>query len=167
MSISLIKLQLQYIELDFKSEYLLRTCSVATHLVNSHQFHSNLCFSSVLLLANYGTIPYCISFTPIAALLQAVLQANMEPFRNGLVERRNWTVKTNRNHMTGPKWYEMMMECGLRTWSKIFVLFFVIRRSINIFFQFWKSVWSFVYIIFYCVGAGINTLISISDGLSS
>ena len=28
-----------------------------------------------------------------------------------------------------------------------------------------KSVWSFVYVIVYCVGAGISTLISISDGL--
>ena len=79
MSINMIKLQLQYIELDFKSEYLFRTCPVATDLVTSHQFHSsfNLCYYAVpFLLANYGTIPYSLIFTPIAALLQAVLQAN-------------------------------------------------------------------------------------------
>ena len=28
-----------------------------------------------------------------------------------------------------------------------------------------KSFWSFVYVIIYCVGAGMNTLISISNGL--
>ena len=84
MSIKFIKLELQYIELDFESDYLFRTCSVATDLVTSYQFHSNLCDYAVpFLLANYRTVPYSLIFTPIAALLQAVLPANTEPFRNG------------------------------------------------------------------------------------
>ena len=90
MSFSLIKLQLQYKELDFKSEDLFRTCSVATDLVALHHFYSNLCYYAVpFLLANYGTIPYSLIFTPMAALLQAVLQAIMEPFQNGRVGTKN------------------------------------------------------------------------------
>ena len=104
MSIGLIKLQQQYVEPDFKSEILLRRCSVATNLVTSHQFHSNLCFYAVPLLDNYGMIPYSLIFTPIATLLQAVLQANTQPFRNGSVETKTWSVKTSRNHSTGPIW---------------------------------------------------------------
>ena len=170
MSISLMELQLQYIALDFKNEYLFPTCSVATDLVTLHQFHSDLCYYAVpFLLVNYRTIPYSLIFTPIATLLQAVLQANTEPFRNGLVETRNWTVKTSRNHITGSKWSRMMMENGLRAWNMNFLLVYVIRRIIIIIiiFQIWKSVWSFVCIIVYCVGAGKSTLMSIPDGLGS
>ena len=166
MSISLIKLQLQYIELEFKSEYLIRTCSVATDLMTSHQFHSNLCFYAVPFLANYGTIPYSLFFTPIAALLQAVLQTKTEAFRNGLVETRNWTLKTSRNHRTGPNWSEVLLKHGLGEWNTKFVLFPVIRWIIIIF-QYWKSVWFFVSNNIYCVGAGKSNLMSTSDGLGS
>ena len=168
MPISFIKLQLQYIELDFKREYLFRTCSVATDLVTSHQFQSSLCYYAVpFLLANYGATPYPLNFTPIAALLQAVQQAITEPFRNGLVETRNWTVKTSRNHNTGPKWSKMMMEYGLSARNLNFVLFYAIKPIIIFISQFLKSVWSFVYIIIYSVGAGISTFMSISDGLGA
>ena len=132
MSKSLIKLPLQYKELDFKNEFLFRTCSVAIHLVTSHQFHSDLCYYAVpFLLANYGAIPCSLIFTPIAALLQAVLQANTEPFPNGLVETRNWPVKIGRNHNPGPKGSKTMMEHGLRAWNMSFVLF--LRNQTNYF----------------------------------
>ena len=47
-----------------------------------------LCYYAVQFLANYGTIPYSVIFTPIAALLQAVLQNEYgtvpeRPSRNG------------------------------------------------------------------------------------
>ena len=70
------------IERDFRSEYLFRTCSVATSLVTSLEFHSDLCEYAVPFLTNYGKVPYSLIFNPIAALLQAVLQKNTEPFRN-------------------------------------------------------------------------------------
>ena len=79
-------------ERDFKSEYLFRTCSVNTNLVTSLEFHSNLCYYAGPFLANYGKIPYSLILTPIAALLQVVLQKNAEPFRNSLVEKRNRTI---------------------------------------------------------------------------
>ena len=41
------------IEPDFKSEYLLRTCSVATNLVTSLEYHSDMCYYAVPFLANY------------------------------------------------------------------------------------------------------------------
>ena len=47
-----------------------------------------LCRSST-----YETVPYPLIFTPIAALLQSVLQANSEAFRNGLVETMNRAVE--------------------------------------------------------------------------
>ena len=77
------------IQPDIKSEYLFRTCSVATNMVTSH---SDLCLYAVPFLANYGTVPYSLVPTPIAGLLQAVLQKNAEPVRNGPVEMRNSTV---------------------------------------------------------------------------
>ena len=80
------------IERDFRSEYLFRTSSLATNLVTSLEFHSDLCFYAAPFLANYGLVPYSLILTPIAALLQAMLQENTEPFRNGLVEMRNSTV---------------------------------------------------------------------------
>ena len=62
----------------------------------------------------------------------------------------------------------MMMEYGLRAWNMNFVLFYVTRRIvIIIIFLLRKSVWSVVYKISYCVGAGMSTLMSISDGLGS
>ena len=80
------------IERHFKSEYLFRTSSVATNLVASVEFFSELCSFAVPFLANYGTAPYSLGFNPVAALLQAVLQENTEPFWNSLVEMRNKTV---------------------------------------------------------------------------
>ena len=52
------------IERDFKSEYLFCTCSVATNLVTSLQFHSDLCNYVVPFLANYGIVPHSLIFTP-------------------------------------------------------------------------------------------------------
>ena len=85
------------IERGFKSEYSFLTFSVATNLVTSLELHSNLYYYAVPFLANYGTVPYSLILTPIAALLQAVLQENTEPFRNGLVEMRNRTVYMSLN----------------------------------------------------------------------
>ena len=44
------------------------------------------------VLANYGAVPYSPILTALAALLQAVLQANREPFRNDLVETSNRAI---------------------------------------------------------------------------
>ena len=88
------------------------------------------------LPAKYGTIPYSLLLTPIAALLQAVLQSNTEPLRNGLVETRNWTVEATRNHSTGLKRSQMMMEYGLRSRNINFVLIHIIRRIVINIFQF-------------------------------
>ena len=80
------------IERHFKTEYLFGTSSVAINLVASVEFLSELCCFAVPFLANYGTVPYSLVSTPVAALLQAVLQENTEPFWNSLVELRNRTV---------------------------------------------------------------------------
>ena len=44
-----------------------------------------------------------------------------------------------------------------------FSVFYLILVHIPILSFYRKSFWSFVYVIIYCVGAGISTLISISD----
>ena len=77
---------------DFNNEYLIRTCSVATSLVTLIEFPSDLCHYAVPFIANYGTVPYSLIITPIAALLQAVPQENTKPFPNGLVEMSNRAV---------------------------------------------------------------------------
>ena len=79
--------------MSFKSEYLFRTFSVFTKLVTSVEFYCKiLCYYAVPFLVNYGAVPYSLIFTPRAALLQAVLQVNMKPFRNGLVKMREKAV---------------------------------------------------------------------------
>ena len=85
------------IERDFKSEYLFRTCSVVSNLVTSLEFHSDLCYYAVRFLANYGRVPYSLNLTLVAALQQAVLHEDTDPFRKGLVEMRNRTVKMSLN----------------------------------------------------------------------
>ena len=75
------------IERDFKSEYLICTCSVATDLVTSVEFNSDLCYYAVPFLANHGTAPYSLILTPIATLLQKT-----ERFRNGMVEMGNMAI---------------------------------------------------------------------------
>ena len=51
----------------------------------------------------------------------------------------------------------------------VIVLFYVIGGNIIIIiiiiFLFWEKRLNFVYISVYCVGGGINTMMSISDGL--
>ena len=42
-------------------------------------------------------------------------------------------------------------------------VFFLILVHFSLLSSYGKSFWSFVYVIIYCVGAGISTLISISD----
>ena len=64
----------EIIERDFKSECLFRTCSVATNLVTPIEIHSDLCHDAVPFLANYRSVPSSIILTPIASLLQAVVQ---------------------------------------------------------------------------------------------
>ena len=44
-----------------------------------------------------------------------------------------------------------------------FSVFYLILVHFPIFSSYGKTFWSFVYVIIYCVGAGISTLISISD----
>ena len=151
MSISLIKLQLQHIELDFKSEYLFRTFSVATDLVTSHQFHSKLCYYAVPFLANYGAIPYSLIFTSIAALRQAVVQANTEPFRNGLVEKKSRTVKTSTNHKTGPKWSEMIMEKRFWPWNLNFCTIFCNHTNFVLFFSNYGKMFDLLFILVFIV----------------
>ena len=61
LSISLFNMHLQDEQSDFKSEYLFRTCSVATNLVTSlnNPFHFAvlLCYA---VLTNYATVPYSL-----------------------------------------------------------------------------------------------------------
>ena len=103
MSTSLIGLQLQYEELDIE----VTICSVAANLVTSLQFHSNLRYYAEPFLANHGILPFSLILTPIAALLHAMQQMNMESFRNGLIETRNRAVRNSRKLSTGPKWSKM------------------------------------------------------------
>ena len=90
LSISLVKMQLR----ARQSEYLLRTCSVDTNLVISS---NNPIQTAVVLcgamLANYRTVPSSLIGINSGALLQAMLQANTEPFWNILVKTRSQLVE--------------------------------------------------------------------------
>ena len=84
-------MQLQFLQSDFKSEYFFRTCYQSVDI--TQEFIPNAVLLCCADLAKYGTVPYSTIFTPITALLQAVLQANTELFRNDLVKTRNRAVE--------------------------------------------------------------------------
>ena len=95
MPLSLIRLSTTEVYRAWlKSEYLFRTCSVATNMVTSLQIHSDLYYYFVSFLANYETISHSFFFTPIVALLQAVLQNE-----NGTVLER--PTKNEEQNSTG------------------------------------------------------------------
>ena len=69
-------MQLQNIERDFKSENLLRTCSVVSNMVTSLEFNS-ICFAT--MLCHFGqtrTVPWPLISIISAALRRAVIQAS-------------------------------------------------------------------------------------------
>ena len=88
----------------------MNSCSVRVPSLLIWWRHINFIPVCATMLCRFGTTPYSFIFNPIAALLQAVLQANTEPFRSSLLETRNRTVKTSKNHIAGPKWSKMMMK---------------------------------------------------------
>ena len=109
-------------ECDIKSEYLFRTCSIATNPVTSFEFHSDLCLYAVPFLFNCGTVPYSLFLISIAALLQAVLPENTEPFLNNRVgnEEQNiinvskrCAVKLYVNFSMKP-WIPCIISCNLK-----------------------------------------------------
>ena len=85
---------------------------------------------------------------------------NTEPFRNGLVERRNRTLRASRKSGTGPKCSELMMRYLF--WACNMNLYIHLCDQISFFlflvFLSWKKIWFFV-------SAGINALMPLSDGL--
>ena len=74
----------------FKSDYLFHVCSVATNLVTSLDISFQIALLHCCTVLNSSVI---IQFIHSAALLQAVIQTKMEPFRNGQVEMRNRAVE--------------------------------------------------------------------------
>ena len=90
LSMSLLKMLLQFISSELKSKYLFRTCSVATNLVTSlnNPFKSAVLLCCVVLVT-HGTVPYSL----ISFISAALLQANTEPFRNALVKVRTQLVE--------------------------------------------------------------------------
>ena len=88
----LFKMQLQYRQSDFKK---VNICSARDPSLPVWWRHSKVhsvlfCFA---VSADYGRVPYSLGPFISAALLQAMLQAEMELFRNGLVETRNRAVE--------------------------------------------------------------------------
>ena len=94
LSVPISKMQVQARQSDFKSELFFHTCSVDYNLV---MLPTNPFPIVVLLrcavLAIYRAVPYSLfSFIP-AALVQAMLEANTQPFQNALVKTRNQMVE--------------------------------------------------------------------------
>ena len=151
---------------------LFRTCFVATNLMMTLKLIPNCC---VVRLSRFGQVrdSFLIAcFSCSAALLQVVLQAKMEPLRNGLSETRNRAVEM-RNGLEIllvpvkllPQKKHRKLTCifkfvlvNFSTWRLCYPMKFC-----NIF-QLWKIPLIFVYTNICCVGAGISTSTSISDG---
>ena len=142
-------------------------------------------------LANYGTNPYSLIFLLSPHCYKYSYKINTEPFRNGLVETRNRTIRASRKPGTSPKCCEMiMMKYVFWAVLWIFVLFYVTRRIINIIilllflllllillllllslilvFSFYGKTFDFLFILVFIVSAReLTTLMSISNGLGS
>ena len=124
-------------------------------------------------LCNSSVFTHFIHFS--AALLQAVLQANTEPFRNALVKMRNQREETRNGLGTSLVPVQIVSKrnalsshalLNMKSWNinPIILISSCLMSFINIF-QLWKICWFFVYTKIYCVSAGISTLMHNSDGL--
>ena len=126
-----------------------------------------------MMLCRGGQVLNSSVLTHSAALLQAVPQANTQLFRNGLIETRNCGVEM-RNRLgtlVVPVQFPSQMKRSKLTCTfehKILIFFIPIlsylMNFINIFLL-WKIHLIFAHTNIYCVGAGISTLISVSDRL--
>ena len=151
-SMNLIRMQLHFIQSDFKSEYLFFTCSAATDLVTSlnDPFQSVVLLFSVTL-ANYGTVPFSFILFTSAALQEAVLQANTEQswkkvFKmwNQAVEMRNrprtsLILVQNVSKRIAVKFQERFRQEIMNLFKKISSNL----MNINKIFVIWENFWSF------------------------
>ena len=145
--------------------------------MTSFEFGSNLlCYYVVPFLANYGAVPYSFFFTPMAVLLQTLLQTNTKQLRNGWVENRNRAVKMRNGLETNPApAQKVFRRCAVRTevhFQHVITnsFFFRLLWWIYYFFLLWENFWSFVLCLFqffHWIGAGKRTFMSFSDGLGS
>ena len=128
--------------------------------------HSN---DDAMMLSGLGQFRSSSASTFSAALLQLVLQANTEPFRNGLTGMRSrlGTIRV-------PAKFSIQMKHSKQT-----CIFCTLKHEIlsfyynNLFylmnflkiFRLWKYLWSVVNTNIFCVGARVSTLMSSSDWL--
>ena len=153
-------------------------CSVATNLVTPLKFEPILCATTLCHFARTRSDYVATHFILLSSTVEpwrAVLQAALCSFRNasakminGLVEMRNGLEK---NLVLFPAVDLIDPICKhMWTWTlSIIITYFILFNlfiigAFSVISSYGKSFWSFVYVI-YCVGAGITTLISISDGL--
>ena len=170
LSLSLLRMYLQFLQGDFKSEYLFRTYFVGTNPVTSlnipFRFAALLC---CVAFANYGAVPYLLISFVSAALLQAVLQANTERFLNALVKMRDQIVERRNGLRTS-----LVPVQTVFSWSTVSSHVLLNMKSSFILYQFDEfnhnfpimgSLPIFVYISIYCVDAGTSILVSVSGAL--
>ena len=146
-------------------------CSVVTNLVTSLEFQPIRCAT---MLFHFGrtrnvyvaTRIILFSSTAESSATSGYVAATHAPakVRRELVEM--WNGLANKPSLF-PTVVLIDEACNHESFSIInfiFPYFKLFFQCILIFFPVWKYLWSFVYVFIYCVGAGITTLMSISDG---
>ena len=166
--ISLFKMQQQAGQIDFKCECLFHACSIAANLLTSPNKTIRI---AVLLccaaLTKHGTAS-CFTHSFIAAaLIQAVLQANTEPFKNALLNSNQIVEMSNRfGTLLVPlkivsKWSAVSSHVLLNTKLGILLHYsYLIRWTLSIFSKYGKLFDMPVYTNIHCAGAGISTFMS-------
>ena len=123
---------------------MFRTCSVVTNLVTLLEFLFDLCHFVKPFKANYGTRPYSLIFTTIAALLQARLQGNTEPFRNGLLKKEEQdNINASKRCAARPD-----IRFSIKSWNPCSISFILI--ILLVFLLLCGNLWCFVYIFLLC-----------------
>ena len=160
------------VQSDFESEYLFRTCSLATNLVTalSNPFKFAVLLYCVILV-NYWIIPCSILSLMSVALLRAVLQVNTEPLRNALVKMRNQILDVKNGLGTrqvpspaASKWRAVSLHVSLSMNPWILLYY---SDEFQYFCPIEGKLLYFVYAKIYCVLVGISRLMSFSNGLDA
>ena len=126
--------------------------------------HSNYC---AIMLCRFGQIRNKSVFTQLthsAALLQAKLQANTEPFRNGLVKTRNRTVEMRNGLGTllmpaqfPPQMKHSKLTCNfthinMKSW--FFYVTYILSNEFFQYFPFMENPFDLFFILIFIVSVG-------------
>ena len=167
---SLLRMQLQFVQSDFKSEHLFRTRAVATNFVTSpkNAFGLLCCYAVIFSNQRQSSSVFNRFHSDSSSATSEHGTNPQRPSRNEEYSSRN-EERNSYTPSSGPNVIQMeRSKITCKKWNHNFSQHsYSICRTLLLVSKNWKSSNLFVYTIFYRVGAGVSTLKSISDELGS